>query len=166
MLPCARPLNCTTTFGALTIASTSLHGPAWCLTDTSPLLESPEFRGANILVERLNGRVARPHVTDETDYSLRVMFSGYSNQAGTPWANQQGGLLQNRAAFETTFINPIRAASATLAASLVVPNGSGGTTTYNFNCQPLRLRGWAVRRPAYGRGILELRLPVPDLMGT
>lgn len=163
---CPLPLNCGDTYGELTIDGLSLHGPAWCAWDLSPLYDSPEFRGDNILVERLDGKVARPVVTDETDYSLRLMFSGYSDQAGVPWGAPAGGVLANRQAFHDTYVAPIRSGTASLPATLEIPDPDdpNATITYLFDVQPLKLSGWTLLPNAYARGVLELRVPVPELV--
>lgn len=162
---CPLPLNCGDVYGSLSIGGETLHGPAWCAHDLSPLYDSPEFRdGPNVLVERLPGRVARPVVTDETDYSLALMFSGYSDQAGTPWTVPEGGLLANRRAFEADFITPIRTGTASLAATLEIPDPSDPmvSLTWVFDVQPLKLSGWTFLPNAYARAVLELRIPEPD----
>ena len=163
---CPAPLNCSETYGELVIDAVTLHGPAWCAWDLSPLYDSPEFRDDNILVERLPGRVARPTVIDETDYSLRLMFSGYSNQSGsTVWTDAAGGLLANRRTFVEQYIDPIQTGDADLPATLTVPDGAGGADlVYVFACQPLRLSGFTLLPEGYARAVLELRLPVPYLV--
>ena len=163
---CPAPLNCSETYGELVIDAVTLHGPAWCAWDLSPLYDSPEFRDDNILVERLAGRVARPTVIDETDYSLRLLFSGYSNQSGsTVWTDGAGGLLANRRTFVETFVEPIQTGTADLAATLTVPDGAGGADiVFEFACQPLKLSGFTLLPDGYARAVLELRIPVPDLV--
>ena len=162
---CPLPLNCTDTYGKLTIAGVELQGPGWCAFDLSPLYDSPDFRADNPLVETQPGRVARPTIADETDYSLRVMFSGATDQAGTPHVDPAGGLLANRFAFVAALIDPIQSgAAADLPAVLEVPSASGGTTTYLFDCQPLKLDGYTLLPGAYARAVLELRIPVPELV--
>ena len=163
---CARPLNCTTTFGTLTIGGLSLHGPAWCAFDLSPLTDSPEFRDSNILVESLPGRAARPTVVDQTDYSLRMMLSGYSNQAGVPWSNPAGGLLANKLKLIEELVEPIQQGTSSLAGVLTVPHPESGNIVYTFDCQPLRITVSTPRSSPYARGVLELRVPVPELATT
>jgi hypothetical protein len=161
---CPLPLNCTETYGRLTIAGVATQGPGWCAHDLSPMYDSPEFRADNPLVETQAGRVARPTIADQTDYSLRVMFSGATDQDGTPHVDPAGGLLANRWEFVETFIDPILSGAASdLPAELVIPSASGGTITYLFDCQPLKLDGFVLLEGAYARGVLELRIPVPEL---
>jgi len=161
---CPLPLDCATTYGALVIADVTLHGPAWCAHNLSSLYNSPAFRDANVLVESEEGTVARPIVDDETDYSLPMMFSGATNQAGAPWVNAAGGLLDNRQEFTDTFCAPIRSGIATLPATLTVPSGLGGVTIYTFPCQPLALSNFALLPGAYARAVFELRLTQSDLL--
>lgn len=165
MVTCARPVDCTETYGELTIAGWSLHTGAWCAWDLSPLYSSPEFRLDNVLVETLPGRVARPGLTDETDYSLNLVFSGAVSRTGTPYAHHPGGLLANLRALEAQLVTPIRSGTAALAAELAVPDPDDAeeTVVFEFDCQPLRLE-WTLLPNAYARAVLELRVPVPEFV--
>ena len=160
---CPLPLDCSDTYGRLTINAASLHTPAWCAFDLSSLYDSPEFRGESVLVERLNGRQARPILSDETVYSLPMKFSGATNSAGISYSSPAGGLLANQRAFTSTSITPIRTGTSTLAATLQVPNPADpeGMLSFTFAAQPLRLFGWTLLPNAYARTVLELRVPVP-----
>lgn len=162
---CPLPLNCSEVYGRLTIATESLHRGAWCAFNLSPLYDSPEFRGDNVLVETEEGRAARPMLTDETDYSLRMMFSGAVKANGDPWAAPAGGILANRRQFHDWYIDPIRSGTASLAATLAVPDPDDPEEllTYEFDVQPLRLSGWTLLPNAYARATLEIRVPVPNL---
>ena len=160
---CPLPLNCSETYGELTIDGVSLHGPAWCAHDLSPLYDSPDFRDDNPLVETQPGRVARPTIVDQTDYSLRLMFSGATEPDGTPHANPAGGLLANRLLFVETFIDPIQSgAEDSLTSELEFPLPSGVIATYQFESQPLKLSGFTLLEGGYARAVLELRIPVPE----
>lgn len=165
MTVCARPINCTETYGELSIAGWSLHTGAWCAWDLSPLYSSPEFRLENVLVESDDGRVARPALTDETDYSLNMVFSGAESRLGAAYTHHPGGLLANLRAFEAQLVTPIRTGTASLSAELAVPDPSdaGATITFTFDCQPLRLL-WTLLPDAYARAVLELRVPVPEFV--
>ena len=158
---CPRPLDCSEVYGHLQIDGWSLHGPAWCAHDLSALYEAPNLRGDNVLVETLDGRVARPMVTDETDYSLPMMFSGATDRAGVAYTSPAGGLIANRRAFYDRFIDPIRSGTASLAAVLDIPDpASAGTLSLTFDVQPTRLT-WALLPGGYARAVLTLRVPVP-----
>lgn len=161
-LNCPLPLDCSESYGTLVIATVPLQGPAWCAPDLSPLLESPAFRGENPTIERLAGRSARPIIDDETEYSIRLVFSGATDQAGVPHASGPAGLLENRRVFEDTYIRPIREGSATLAAELTVPDGGEGDT-YEFGIQPLRLT-FELQPRSYALGVLRVRVPVPFIL--
>jgi hypothetical protein len=162
---CPRPLDCSEVYGTLTIDGESLHRGGWCAFDLSSLYDSPEFRGDNVLVESEEGRVARPVVTDETDYSLPLMFSGAVDPDDAPYLYVAGGLLANREAFTATFVAPIRTGTASLAATLAVPDPYDGTpTAFTFDVQPLRLVDWQLLPNAYATATLLLRVPVPDLL--
>lgn len=151
---CALPLDCSDTYGALTIDGWSLHTGAWCAFDLSTLYESAEHRGSNVLVESLPGRVARPLLADETEISLPMLFSGAVNRLGAAHADSVAGLFTNRAAFTARLIAPIRAGVASLPASLAVPGGPALTG----GVQPLRL-GWNLLPNGYARATLTLRIP-------
>ena len=163
---CPLPLDCSETYGRLSIDEETLHRGAWCAFNLSPLYDSSEFRGDNVLVERLEGRVARPIVTDETDYTLRLMFSGAVKPDGTPWAAPAGGILANRRAFHDTYLDPIRSGTASLPATLEVPDPDdpNEVLVYEFDVQPLRLTGWTLLPNAYARANLDIRVPVPELV--
>jgi hypothetical protein len=162
---CPLPLNCSDTYGELVIDGESLHRGGWCAFDLSSLYDSPEFRGENVLVERLAGRVARPVVTDETDYSLPFMFSGAVDPDGDRYVRPAGGLLANRAAFLAAFVDPVRAGSASLPATLTLPDPHDGDDHLVFvlEVQPLRLVDWQLLPGAYATASLLLRIPVPVL---
>lgn len=162
---CPQPLNCTETYGTLTVAGVPLQGPAWCAFDLSPLYDSPDFREDNPLVETQPGRVARPTIADQTDYSLRVMFSGATDQDGNPWNDPAGGLLYNRLLFIETFIKPIQTGvTSSLTSELDFPLPSGSIATYQFESQPLKLDGYTLLPGAYARAVLEFRIPDPELI--
>lgn len=155
---CALPLDCSDTYGALTIDGWSLHTGAWCAFDLSALYETADHRSGNVLVESLPGRSARPIVDDETEISLPMMFSGAVDREGTPLPDAAAGLFSNRAAFTARLIDPIRAGVASLPASLAVPDG----TTLTGEVQPLRL-GWNLLPNGYARATLSIRLPSGSL---
>lgn len=163
---CPKPLNCSGVYGDLTIAGWSLHTGAWCAHDLSPLFDSPEFRGDNVLIESEVGRSARTIVTDETEYSLRMMFSGAVDRLGAAYVNPVGGLLANRSAFVGQIIDPIRTATATLTAVLTIPDPTdpAATIALEFDCQPIRLTGWTLLPDGYARTVLRLRVPVPTFV--
>jgi len=160
---CPLPLDCSETYGRLTIDTWSLHTGAWCAFDLSTLTDSPEFRGENILVERLAGRVARPMLTDETTYTLPMLFSGAEDRTGTPWTSPAGGLLANIRALSDRIVEPLRDTDATLPATLEVPDPDDpdADLTYVFDVQPLRIVK-ELLPGGYARGVLTLRVPVPD----
>lgn len=163
MTICAQPLSCSTEYGELTIAGWSLHTGAWCAFNLSPLYESPAIRHENVLVETQAGRSARSGLTDETDYSLRMVFSGAETRLGVAYQDHPGGLMANLRALQAQLVTPIRSGTAALAAELAAPDPDdpAGTITFEFDCQPLRLT-WTLLPNAYARAVLELRVPVPE----
>lgn len=162
---CIAPLVWSTAYGDLTIGGVDMLGPAWAVLDLSPLRESLEVRQTSVLIEGRGGRRSRPGLPDETDYSLRMAFSGATDQAGVPWADPRGGLLANRRTFETSVIVAARATSdGTLPAVLSEPDPATPGDSIDFGCDlmPLRLTGWQVRPNGYGIGVLEVRISDPD----
>ena len=154
---CPLPVDCSDTYGELTIDGWSLHTGAWCAHDLSPLFESADHRGENVLVETLPGQQARSLVDDQTDYRLRMMFSGAVDRTGTAHPEGAAGLAANRRAFTNRLIRPIREGTATLPASLVEPDPAG-PVTYTADVQPLRL-DWTLLPGGYARAVLRLRIP-------
>jgi hypothetical protein len=152
---CPVPLSCSTDYGELVIADTSLHLGAWCAIDLSELYATAERRGENVLVEATAGRVPRPMLDDETDYSVPLAFSGAVDPDDVEHADPVAGLFANRDAFVATFIDPIRAGTATLPATLDVP---GGGYPLAADVQPLELE-WRLRPGGYAVGVLTLRVP-------
>jgi hypothetical protein len=162
---CPVPLDCSDTYGTLAIDGETLHRGAWCAHDLSSLYDSPEFRGGNVLVESEEGRVARPIVTDETDYSLPMMFSGAVDPDDSPYLYVAGGLLANREAFTAAYVTPIRSGTADLPATLSIPDPVDGTpTVWTFDVQPLMLTDWQLLPNAYATATLLLRIPKPSLV--
>lgn len=163
---CPLPLDCSEVYGALSIGGETLHRGAWCVYDLSQLYESPQFRGDNVLSEATAGRAARPVLTDETEYTLPLMFSGAVKPGGTSYGAPAGGLLANRREFHTLYIDPIRSGTASLSATLTVPDSDDPALTidYTFDVQPLRLTGWTLLPNAYARAQLEIRVAVPDFV--
>ena len=153
---CPVPVDCSDTYGELTIDGWSLHTGAWCAHDLSPLFEGADHRGDNILVETEPGQQPRPLVDDQTDYRLRMMFSGAVDREGNAHTEGAAGLAANRRAFTNRLIRPIREGTATLPATLVEP----GPVTYTANVQPLRL-DWTLLPGGYARAVLRLRIPRP-----
>ena len=162
---CPLPLNCSDVYGELTVDGWTLHGPAWCAHDLSALYESPDFRDANVLVETEEGQIARPMVTDQTDYTLPMMFSGAVDRTGAAYTVPAGGLLANLRALEARLIDPIRSGTADLSATLTVPDpmDPNEDIVYTFDVQPLRLT-WTLLPGGYARAVLNLRVPVPDFV--
>ena len=153
---CPLPIDCTDTYGTLTIDGWSMHTGAWCAHDLSTLYEGAEMRGENVLVESEPGRAARPGLDDETDYSLPMMFSGAVDREGTAHTEGAAGLMLNRQSFRARLIEPIRNGTASLPATLDVP-GQGELTA---DVQPIRL-DWTLLPGGYARAVLLLRIPKP-----
>lgn len=160
---CPSPLDCSETYGRLTIDDWSLHTGAWCAFDLSTLTDSPAVRGENVLVETLNGRVARSGRPDEAEVDLPVMFSGAVDRTGAPYDVPAGGLLANIVAFVGRFIRPILDDTAALTAVLALPSPTTPETTvdYTFDVQPIRLEK-ELLPGGYARGVLTVRIPIPD----
>lgn len=156
---CPLPLRWSDTYGQLTIGGWPLNGPAWCCTDLSPLRDSLDIRLTNVLVPGVAGRVPRSGLDDETDVSLRMVFSGACDQEGVPHADGRGGLLANRRTFEARYVHPIRTGAASLTGVLTDPAPDGGTVTSTSPVQPLGLLDWQTRPGGYAVGVLELRIP-------
>ena len=95
---------CSTDFGELTFNpgsidvgayETSMHTPAWCCIDVTPLWMPPLQRGGNKVIPGAVGTRAYRRRITETEYSLPLVISGAVDQDGTPWSNVLEGLRQN-----------------------------------------------------------------------
>lgn len=163
--PCPLPLNCTLTYGRLTVDGWALQGPAWCVYDLSEMYVSPNVQGSNWEVEDRPGAIAQPVLVAEGTHQLPVAFSGAVDRTGVPWPNPAGGLLANRVAFESHFIRPIRGGTASLPALLEMPDpfDAEGWLEFPLDVQPLRLT-WRLDPEAYAHGVLTLRVPEGGVM--
>jgi hypothetical protein len=156
---CALPLDCSDTYGELVIDGWSLHTRAWCTWNLEALFASAAHRGDNPLIEQYDGRPPRPLVCEQTDHSLPMMISGAVDRTDTAYANHAGGLLANIAALEQHLVEPIRTGTASLSASLFLPDPyDGPDLEWVAEVQPLRIIPTLLPN-AYARAVLELRIP-------
>lgn len=125
----AGPLNCQDCYGHLAIGDVSMHTPAWCMPDLSVLWGTPTLRGANRLIPGRQGRKAYKRRIDETHYSLPLLVTGYCDENGVPWANQDvdwnQGLEANVAFLQDNVANPdTDRGDSTVRATFTLPSGN------------------------------------------
>lgn len=110
--------------GHLTINSVLMHTPAWCVLDLIQLWLPPKIRGTNLLIPRVVGTRPRPVRITETDYSLPMAISGAVDQDGI--VDPDGVLMclyRNLQYLQTNVTDPPTPPTATVPASLELPNG-------------------------------------------
>lgn len=149
-------LDCPPCGAELTLAGWSQHTGAWCAVDLSALLSGPETRGESVLVERLDGQVARRRRFDETTYTLPYVFSGAVDRLGDPHVDGLGdpvsanvGRARNLLAFREQIVTAL-----VIAGSMEYDDG----TTFAGTCIAERLE---VEVKPGGLALASLRLVIP-----
>lgn len=159
MTLCPVPLNCTDTYGTLTIGTVSMSGPGWCAYDLSVLGDSLDEKGDNVDVPWVGGSIPRGLLDAETPKTLPLMFSGAVDQDDTPYANPAGGLDANRQTVHDLLVAPIRDGTATSFVAVWTrpdPDDPDGTVDWTATVQPRALAGWQLEPGGYATADLEL----------
>lgn len=111
-----------TCFGALTLNGVYMHTYAWDIIDLTELFLPPQTRGGNVVVPGAQGRRPYPLRADETRYSLPMVISGVTDEAGIPYADPYIGLQTNLTALTAVFQND--PTSPGFTANLDTPDGT------------------------------------------
>lgn len=101
----------------------TMHTPAWCCVDLTPLWAGADTRGGNVMLPGSAGTFAYPRRKDETDYQLPLAISGVTDQTGLLAADARTQLYTNITYLRTNVINPPDASTATRSATLTLPDG-------------------------------------------
>lgn len=110
---------CTLADGEVLVNGLTLHRPALCIMDASPLYTGPTLRGEDLLIPGVPGRKAMPRRADTTVTQLRMLLDGrYNPTTGAPVANSSAGL---------------RAIKLWMRANVTGPTGGDGTRTVTVN---------------------------------
>jgi hypothetical protein len=106
--------------GTLTIASVSMHTPAWSVFDVATLWAGPEARGEDLLIPGRAGRVAMPRRADATTRSLPMLIDGSVDRTGTPWVSYRDGFRRNLLYLRQNVTDP---SAGTRTVTLTTPAG-------------------------------------------
>lgn len=141
--------------GTLTINSIPLNTPAWGVLDLSELWGSqPPLRGNNVVIPGAVGTRAYPRRFDQSVWSLHMIISGFVDDMGVEYADEEVGLETNLAYLQTNVIDPPTPPTATRSASLLTP--SGNTLTADVQVTGFD-RG--AKNLGLMRAVLELTIP-------
>jgi hypothetical protein len=122
--------------GDLEIDGVPMLGPAWTLTDLTPLWGQVDVRGSDLILPMASGRRANQRRIDATEHSLQLIICGETDQDGDLWPNPWIGLEENLAFLRTNVVDPTGVGNGTLPAVLTMP--SGDTRTADIHVLDLR----------------------------
>lgn len=143
-------------YSAATLGGTSLLTAAWLVTNLDEVY-SRVMRGRDYLAPRQHGRVARARRRDLLDVSLRMVFSGWENSAGTVQnANPIAGLATNRRAFVSAVVDLPGTATETRTLSVTETGQSAETAAVH-----VEEFEWGAAN-ARGLAFAVLRVSIPD----
>lgn len=140
--------------GRLVINGVDLHCPGWAVLDVRELwVQSPNYRGSNVIIPGAAGERAYPRRRDAAVYSLRMVISGVVDDVGNEYSDPWVGLEANLAMLRPA-IEPPNPPTKTRAATLTTPGG----TVLNADVQPLGIRLGEGPGPVF-RALFELGVP-------
>lgn len=149
-----RLVACTDT-GKLTIDGVSCHiDGCWTCLNVEELWTANAARGGNVVIPGSTGRRSYAWRVDESIYTLAFVFSGENDHNGVAWDSPWYGLQRNIEYFRSNVVAPPAAPTATVSASLLMPDGS----TRTANVQP-RILTVAGGGGSFVNGVLELVVP-------
>ncbi len=105
------------------LVETTMHTPAWCCVDLTPLYMGGETRGGNVTVPGAIGTRAQRRRIDETEYSLPFGISGVTDKDGTLASNPHTQLYTNIAYLRENVVDPPPNGAKTRTAQLTLPDG-------------------------------------------
>jgi len=124
--------------GQLVINGTSCLGPAWWVTDLTPLFQAGRKRNQNVTIPGVAGERPYMHRRHSLEVSLPMVFIGDNDAAGVATASQLAGLDANVAAFRAAVVDPVGAAVTGVVAATLT-RFTGGTQTANVQVLDLTL---------------------------
>ena len=146
-------------YAAATLGGTSLLTAAWLVTNLDEVY-SRVMRGSDYLAPRQDGVVARARKIDRLSVSLRFVFSGWENSAGTVQnANPVSGLAVNRREFVAAIVALPGTDTETRTLSITETGQSAETAAVHveeFEWGAAQARGLA-------RAVLRLSIPAGKL---
>lgn len=148
-----------TVYGTLTINGVSMHTAAWVVNDVRPLYLPNAYRGGNVVIPGASGRRAYPYRVDQASHSLPMWITGVYDRTGAAHSNKYTGLQTNLEYLRANILTPPTAPTATLSASLLMPDA----TTRTAEVQVLGVETRGVRasqeHPEVFLAVLELVIP-------
>lgn len=142
-------------YSAATLGGTSLLTAGWLVTNLDEVY-SRVYRGSDYLAPRQHGVVARARKRGLLTISLRMVFSGWENSAGTVQnANPVSGLTANRRAFVAAVVDLPGTDTETRTLSITETGQSAETAPVHveeFEWGAAQARGLA-------RAILRISIP-------
>ena len=151
-------VNCPDCMGSLSISGIALGGPAWCVTDLSPLYETAEVRGTDRLLPSAAGVVAYPRRATVTRVDLNMVIAGGFDRFGVAYTDTKRGLYLNWKFLVDNLVASPGGATGTRSAVLTTP----ALTTLSGSVHVQRLRPGITPGP-YMLAVLELSIPAGAL---
>lgn len=149
-------------YSAATLGGTSLLTAGWLVTNLDEVYRRVH-RGSDYLAPRLDGVVARARKIGRLDVSLRMVFSGWENPAGTVQnANPVSGLIVNRRAFVAAVVDLPGTDTETRELAITETGQSAETADVHveeFEWGAAQARGLA-------RAVLRITIPAGLLTGS
>jgi hypothetical protein len=115
---------CATETGELTIDGTSMHCPAWNVTDLLDLWMPAAVRGTDRIMPGSPGVRAKPRRATVTRRSLPIAVCGEVGPDGSPISDYMAGLESNIDQLRADVIDPTGVGDGTRLAVIVMPSGN------------------------------------------
>ena len=125
--------------GQISVDGFDLVTPAWQLGNLQKLWFEFEVRTDEILLPKADGRRSYPSRLDQSEYELSLYVNGEVDEAGLPFADPWGGLVQNLETLWANAFSPVTTGDGTRPAVLTLPDGVT-TRTADVKLSPLRSR--------------------------
>lgn len=116
-----------TVYGTLTINGVSMHTAAWVVNDVRPLYLPNAYRSGSVIIPGASGRRPYPYRVDEAEHVLPMWITGVYDRTGAAHSNKYTGLQTNLEYLRANVLTPPSAPTATLSASLLMPDATTRT---------------------------------------
>lgn len=136
----------------------------WRTVDTGYdlLLESPPFRGENVVMDGAPGRRAYPIVWDEAAVSIPMLIVGSLTEDGVPISNSVGGMKDHKRYLDEGLVAGADANRGTVDSTFYWEDGD----TWTGEVQVLGLFGFTSLGGGEALVRLDLRIPASRLEET
>lgn len=149
-----------TVYGTLTINSVSMHTAAWVVNDVRPLYLPNAYRFGSVIIPGASGRRPYPYRVDEAVHVLPMWITGVYDRTGAAHSNKYTGLQTNLEYLRANILTPPAAPTATLSASLLMPDAS--TRTADVQVLGVETRGTRASQEHPEIFLAALTLVVPS----